>query len=152
MSVAIDLKGTKAIVFGIADDRSIAWHIAKRLDGAGCRIAAGYQERVENSFLPLMKRLNRPIHARCDVVSDELLEAFFKKVREEFQQVDFLVHSIAFAKKEHLHGKYINIDRRGFQLAHEVSAYSLAELTRRTVPMMNDGGSIVAMSYIGTLS
>ncbi|MCX6984758.1 MAG: SDR family oxidoreductase [Lentisphaerae bacterium] len=149
MSVAIDLKGKNAIVFGIANDKSIAWHIAKRLDDAGCRIAAAYQERVEPSFMPLMKELHSPVYARCDVVNDELLDAFFNKVREEFGQVDFLVHSIAFAKKEYLHGKYMNIDRRGYQVALEVSAYSLAELAKRTAPMMRDDGSIIAMSDLG---
>ena len=150
MSVTIDLKGKKAIVFGIANDKSIAWHIAKRLNDAGCRIAAGYQERVEPLFMPLMKELNNPIYAKCDVVDDALLESFFKKVQEEFGQVDFLIHSIAFAKREHLQGKFMNVDRRGYQVAHEVSAYSLAELSRRAVPMMKNGGSIIAMTYLGS--
>lgn len=149
MSVTIDLKGKKAVVFGIANDKSIAWHIAKRLNDAGCRIAAAYQERVEPLFMPLMKELNNPIYAKCDVVSDELLDSFFKKVQEEFGEVDFLIHSIAFAKREHLQGKFMNVDRRGYQVAHEVSAYSLAELTKRTSPMMKNGGSIIAMTYLG---
>ena len=150
MTITIDLKGKKAIVFGIANDKSIAWHIAKRLNEAGCRIAAAYQERVEQLFLPLMKELNNPIYNKCDVVSDELLDLFFKKVKEEFVEVDFLVHSIAFAKREHLQGNFMNVDRRGYQVAHEVSAYSLAELTRRTAPMMKNNGSIIAMTYMGS--
>lgn len=150
MSIKIDLTGKKAIVFGIADSRSIAWHIAKRLNDAGCRIAAAYQERVEPMFLPLMKELNNPIYEKCDVTSDELLDSFFKKAKNEFGEVDFLIHSIAFAKREHLQGKYLNIDRKGYQAAHEVSAYSLAELARRAVPMMNNGGSIIAMTYLGS--
>ena len=150
MSVTIDLKGKKAIVFGIANDKSIAWHIAKRLNDAGCRIAAAYQERVEPLFLPLMKELNNPIYDKCDVVDDALLDSFFKKVQEEFGEVDFLIHSIAFAKREHLQGKFMNVDRRGYQVAHEVSAYSLAELARRTVPMMKNHGSIIAMTYLGS--
>ena len=149
MSVAIDLRGKKAIVFGIANDKSIAWHIAKRLDEAGCGIAAAYQERGESSFMPLMKGLHNPVYAKCDVVSDELLDSFFRKVQAEFGEIDFLIHSIAFAKKEHLQGKYMNIDRRGYQVAHEVSAYSLAELARRTAPIMRDNGSIIAMTYLG---
>ncbi|MAG92029.1 enoyl-[acyl-carrier-protein] reductase FabI [Candidatus Woesearchaeota archaeon] len=151
MGVSIDLKGKKAIVFGIANDKSIAWHIAKRLNDAGCRIAAAYQERVEPLFMPLMKDLNDPIYEKCDVVSDELLDSFFAKVQKEFGKVDFLIHSIAFAKREHLQGKYIEVNRRGYQVAHEVSSYSLAELTRRTSPMMNDGGSIIAMTYLGSV-
>ncbi|MBI1935810.1 enoyl-ACP reductase [Candidatus Woesearchaeota archaeon] len=150
MTVTIDLKGKKAIVFGIANDKSIAWHIAKRLNDAGCRIAAAYQERVEPLFLPLMKEMDDPIYEKCDVVSDELLDSFFKKVKDEFGEVDFLIHSIAFAKKEHLQGDYMNVDRRGYQVAHEVSSYSLAELSRRAVPMMKNGGSIIAMTYLGS--
>ncbi|HLC61917.1 MAG TPA: enoyl-ACP reductase [Candidatus Nanoarchaeia archaeon] len=150
MGISINLAGKKAVVFGIANDKSIAWHIAKRLNDAGCRIFAAYQERVEPLFMPLMKDLNNPLHMKCDVVDDTQLDAFFKKVQEEFGEVDFLVHSIAFAKREHLQGKYMNIDRRGYQVAHEVSSYSLAELTRRTVPMMKNGGSIIAMTYLGS--
>ena len=150
MAVTIDLKGKKAVVFGIANDKSIAWHIAKRLNDAGCRIAAAYQERVEPLFMPLMKQLNNPIHCKCDVVDDSSLDTFFNLVKTEFGNVDFLIHSIAFAKREHLQGKFINVDRRGYQVAHEVSAYSLAELSRRTVPMMKNGGSIIAMTYIGS--
>ena len=150
MSFTIDLKGKKAIVFGIANDKSIAWHIAKRLNDAGCRIAASYQERTEQWSIPLMKELNNPIYEKCDVVKDELLDSFFKKVKEEFGEVDFLIHSIAFAKREHLQGKFMNVDRRGYQVAHEVSAYSLAELSRRTAPMMRNNGSIIAMTYLGS--
>jgi len=150
MSVTIDLKGKKAIVFGIANDKSIAWHIAKRLNNAGCRIAAGYQERVEQLFLPLMKELNNPVHAKCDVVDDAQMDSFFKKIQEEFGEFDFLIHSIAFAKREHLQGKFMDVDKRGYQVAHEVSAYSLIELTRRAMPMLKNGGSIIAMTYLGS--
>ena len=150
MGISINLEGKKAIVFGIANDKSIAWHIAKRLNDAGCRIFAAYQERVEPLFLPLMKDLDNPLYMKCDVVDDAQLDAFFNKVKEEFGEVDFLIHSIAFAKREHLQGKFMNVDRRGYQVAHEVSSYSLAELSRRAAPMMKNGGSIIAMTYIGS--
>jgi len=150
MSVAIDLKGKKAIVFGIANDKSIAWHIAKRLNDAGCRIAAGYQERVEQLFLPLMKELNNPVYAKCDVVDDAQMDSFFKKIQEDFGEFDFLIHSIAFAKREHLQGKFMDVDKRGYQVAHEVSAYSLIELARRAMPMLKKNGSIIAMTYLGS--
>src|SRR3989338_6896914 len=149
MSVAIDLKGKKAIVFGIANDKSIAWHIAKRLNDAGCRIAAGYQERVEQLFMPLMKELNNPVYEKCEVVDDASMGDFFRKIQEEFGEADFLIHSIAFAKKEHLQGKFMNVDKRGYQVAHEVSAFSLVELTRRAAPMLKKNGSIIAMTYLG---
>src|SRR3989338_1940524 len=150
MSVAIDLKGKKAIVFGIANDKSIAWHIAKRLNDAGCRIAAGYQERGEQLFLVLMKELNNPVYAKCDVVDDAQMDSFFKKIQEDFGEFDFLIHSIAFAKREHLQGKFMDVDKRGYQVAHEVSAYSLIELARRAMPMLKKNGSIIAMTYLGS--
>ncbi len=145
------LEGKKAIVFGIANDQSIAWHIAKKLNDNGVRIAVAYQERVEQLVKPLLGMLRSPLAAKCDVVDDVLLTEFFGKVEKEFGKVDFLVHSIAFAKKDHLQGKFYDVDRRGYQVAQEVSSYSLAELTRRTIPIMNEGGSIIAMSFDGSL-
>ncbi|MCH8004302.1 MAG: enoyl-ACP reductase [Nanoarchaeota archaeon] len=145
-----NLEGKKAIVFGVANDASIGWHIAKKLNDSGVRIALGYQERAEQLVKPLLSMLNNPFAEKCDVVDDVLLTEFFNKVEKEFGKVDFLIHSIAFAKKEHLQGKYYEVDRRGYQVAQEVSAYSLAELTRRTAPLMNDNGSIIAMTYYGS--
>ncbi len=144
-----NLEGKKAIVFGIANDQSIAWHIAKKLNDSGVQIAVAYQERAEQLVKPLLSMLKNPFAMKCDVVDDVLLTEFFGKVEKEFGKVDFLVHSIAFAKKEHLQGKFYDIDRRGYQVAQEVSSYSLAELTRRVMPIMNENGSIIAMTYYG---
>lgn len=148
--VNFNLQGKKAIVFGIANDQSIAWHIAKVLNDNGVRLAVAYQERVESLVKPLLKLLNNPLAIPCDVVEDSLLDSFFEKVKQEFGKIDFLIHSIAFAKKEHLQGKYFDVDRRGYQVAQEVSAYSLAELTRRAYPIMSGNGSIIAMTHIGS--
>lgn len=146
-----DLKGKKAIVFGIANDQSIAWHIAKKLNDSGVRIAVAYQERVEQLVQPLLRMLKDPVAAKCDVVDDALLTEFFHKIEKEFGKVDFLIHSIAFAKKDHLKGKFYEVDRRGYQIAQEVSSYSLAELTKRAIPLMSENGSIIAMSFDGSL-
>lgn len=146
-----NLKGKKALVFGVANDQSIAWHIAKGLNDAGCRIALGYQERAEPLVKPLLRMLEKPFAHKCDVVDDLQLTEFFGKLEKEFGKFDFLIHSIAFAKKEHLQGKYYEVDRRGYQVAQEVSSYSLAELTRRSAPMMNESGSIIAMTFDGSL-
>ena len=146
-----NLNGKRAIVFGVANDSSIAWHIAKNLNDNGVRVALAYQERVEQLVRPLLGMLNHPIAEKCDVVDDAQLTEFFNKIEKEFGKVDFLVHSIAFAKKDHLQGKFYNVDRRGYQVAQEVSAYSLAELTRRALPMMNENGSIIAMTFDGSL-
>lgn len=146
-----NLNGKKAIVFGVANDQSIAWHIAKKLNDSGVRIALGYQERAEQLVKPLLSMLNSPLSIKCDVVDDVLLTEFFEKVKQEFGQVDFLIHSIAFAKKENLQGKFYDVSRRGYQVANEVSSYSLAELTRRALPIMNENGSIIAMTFDGSL-
>ena len=145
-----NLEGKKALVFGVANDQSIAWHIAKKLNDSGVQIALGYQERAEQLVKPLLSMLKDPFAEKCDVVDDVQLTEFFGKIEKDFGKVDFLIHSIAFAKKEHLQGKFYEVDRRGYQVAQEVSSYSLAELTRRTVPLMNDNGSIVTMSYDGS--
>jgi|TARA_B100001971_G_scaffold72955_1_gene67256 enoyl-[acyl-carrier protein] reductase I len=144
-----NLNGKKAIVFGVANDQSIAWHIAKKLNDVGVRIALGYQERAEQLVKPLLGMLNNPLAIKCDVVDDVLLTEFFEKIKQEFGQVDFLIHSIAFAKKEHLQGKFYDVTRRGYQVAQEVSSYSLAELSRRAAPIMNENGSIITMTYYG---
>jgi len=145
-----NLEGKKAIVLGVANDQSIAWHIAKKLNDSGVRIALGYQERAEQLVKPLLSMLNNPLAEKCDVVDDVLLTEFFEKVKHEFGQVDFLIHSIAFAKKEHLQGKFYDVDRRGYQVAQEVSSYSLVELSRRAAPIMNENGSIITMTYYGS--
>lgn len=145
-----NLNGKKAIVFGVANDASIAWNIAKKLNDNGVRIALGYQERAEQMVKPLLRMLNNPIAEKCDVVDDSLLDEFFKKVEREFGKIDFLVHSIAFAKKEHLQGKFYDVNRRGYQVAQEVSSYSLVELSRRAVPIMSKDGSIITMTYYGS--
>jgi enoyl-[acyl-carrier protein] reductase I len=88
---------------------------------------------------------------KCDVVDDVQLTEFFNKLEKDFGKFDFLVHSIAFAKKDHLQGKFYEVDRRGYQVAQEVSSYSLAELTRRAVPLMNENGSIIAMTFDGSI-
>jgi enoyl-[acyl-carrier protein] reductase I len=145
-----DLKGKKAVVFGVANDQSIAWHIAKALNDNGCQIALGYQERVESLVKPLLSMLNNPVAEKCDVVDDALLDSFFKKIEKEFGKFDFLVHSIAFAKKDHLKDEYYNVDRRGYMVSQEVSSFSLTEFVRRSIPLMNNDGSVIAMTYYGS--
>ncbi|MBS3102479.1 enoyl-ACP reductase [Candidatus Woesearchaeota archaeon] len=145
-----NLEGKKAVVFGVANDQSIAWHIAKALNDSGVRVALAYQERIESLVKPLLGMLNNPVAEKCDVVDDALLDSFFEKIRKEFGKFDFLIHSIAFAKKEHLEGDFYSVDRRGYQVANEVSSYSLTELARRALPLMNNDGSIIAMTYYGS--
>jgi len=147
---SFNLKGKKAIIFGIADKNSIAWHIAKELNDEGVKIAVAYQERNEKAVEKLVSLLKDSFGMTCDVANNELLDEFFDNVKKEFDKVDFLIHSIAFAKKEFLKGKYFDVDKKGYLKSQEVSAYSLVELTKRAYPLMNEEASIIAMTYLGS--
>jgi len=138
----------KAIIFGVASDKSIAWHIAKKLDAQGCTLALGYQERAKDFAEPLFSQLQqKPLTGFADATNDEQMDEFFTKVEKEFGEVDYLIHSIAFAKKQHLQGKFMEVDKRGWQVSQEVSAYSLVDFLRRTAPLMKKGGSCLTLTF-----
>ncbi len=137
------------IVFGVANKRSIAWATAQALAEAGARLAFTYQsERLRENVEDLTKDMNAPL-MRCDVVNPEEIAQTFAQVKEKFGRLDFLVHSLAFAPREALEGEFVNTSREAFLTALDISAYSLAELTRAAQPLMTGGGSIVSMTYYG---
>ena len=149
--INITLKGKKAVIFGVANDKSIAWGITQALTKAGAVVALAYQERIQQLIEPLLEQLPEGSFSMpCDVQDDSLLDAFFERVKEKFGTFDILVHAVAFAKKEDLAGKFYNVNRRNYALAQDVSAYSLAALSQRAVPLMNKEGSIIAMTYMGS--
>lgn len=152
MKKTLDLAGKKAVVFGVATDKSIGWSIAKALNDNGCRIALGYQERAEPYVKELAKELKDPFLAQCDMVADEFIENFFEKLDKGFGKVDFIIHSVAFAKKDFLQGKYFNIERRAYNTAQEVSAYSLPAVIKAAIKwnLLNDNGSILTLTYLGS--
>jgi len=139
------------LVFGVANKRSIAWAIAQAWHAAGARLAFTYQgarlkenvEELAGTFGP--DTLILP----CDVTSDDQIAAVFSEVGSKLGRLDLLLHSVAYAPKEALEGKFINTTREGFKMAHDISAYSLVALARGAEPLMANGGSIVAMSYYG---
>lgn len=138
------------IIFGVANKRSIAWATAQALSEAGARLAFTYQgERLKENVESLTQEMAGTLILPCDVMKPEEVDETFKRVREEFGRLDFLVHSIAYAPKEELEGAFVDTTREGFQIALEVSAYSLASLARAAVPLMTNGGSIVSMTYYG---
>jgi enoyl-[acyl-carrier protein] reductase I len=144
------LKDKLGVIFGVANKRSIAWACAQSCAGQGARLAFSYQgERLKENIEDLAGTLNDSLVAPCDVSNDEDVERFFEKVKSEFGRIDFLIHSIAFAPKEALEGGYISTSREAFTTALQISAYSLAQLSRAAAPLMTDGGSIVTMSYYG---
>jgi len=145
------LEGKVGVVFGVANKRSIAWAIAQAWAEAGAKLIFNYQgERLKENVEELTSVFGADTALYpCDVTSDEEIDGFFAKVREHTDKVDLLLHSVAFAPKEALEGRFVKTSRDAFKMAHDISAYSLVALAQRAEPLMTDGGSIVAMSYYG---
>jgi enoyl-[acyl-carrier protein] reductase I len=146
------LAGKIGVVFGVANKRSIAWAIAQAWATAGARLIFNYQgERLKENVEELIGEFGEktPLFP-CDVSSDEEIKSFFEKVRGETDQVDLMLHSLAFAPKEALEGDFLSTTREAFRTAHDISAYSLVAMAREVAPMMTNGGSIVAMTYYGS--
>ena len=144
----IDLSGRKGIVFGVANERSIAWGISQALSRAGARIALTYQgDRLKERVKSLADTLDGSLTLPCDAADDEQIAQVFHTLKEEFGDISFLIHSIAFANREDLDGQFVDTSREGFRVALEVSSYSLLPLVRHAAPLMTDGGSVVAMTF-----
>ena len=144
------LEGRTAVVFGVANKRSIAWAIAQGLHAAGAQLALTYQnERLEQEASDLVTSLPGTQGFRCDVSSDEEVERLFSELKSRYGKLHTLVHSIAYAPADELKGEFVQTTREGFRIAHEVSVYSLIALARAAVPLMEDGGSIITMTYYG---
>jgi len=144
------LDGKKALIFGVANERSIAWGIAQALHREGAELAFTFLgEALEKRVRPLAESVNSPLILPCDASSDEQIAAVYKAVAEKWGKFDILVHAIAFANKADLEGEFVNTSRDGFHLALGVSAYSLVAITRPAVPLLNPGASIMTLSYYG---
>ena len=145
------LKGKLGLVFGVANQRSIAWAIAQAWAREGAKLAFTYQgERVKETVGELADTFGADtLILPCDVTKDDEIANVFKIVGEKFGKLHLMLHSVAFAPRTALEGKFINTSREAFHVAHDVSAYSLVALARAAAPLMIDGGSIVAMSYYG---
>jgi enoyl-[acyl-carrier protein] reductase I len=144
----IDLAGKTAVVFGLANKRSIAWGIAQKLHQAGTTLAICYQnERMRAEAEDLIHELPGASGFQCDVSNDGEIEALFAALQEKYEKLHILVHAVAYAPAEDLKGEFINTSREGFRIAHEVSVYSLIALSRAAAPLMTEGGSIITMSY-----
>lgn len=147
------LKGKKGLVVGVANKRSIAWAIAKALSNHGAQLAFTYQgERLKENVAELAAALPGPSPLYpCDVTKDEEVKKVFEGLAQEFGALHFLVHAVAFAKKEELDGRTIDTTRDGFKLALDVSSYSLIALAQGAEPLLEkEGGSIVALTYLGS--
>ena len=148
--MSFDLQGRIAVVFGVANKRSIAWSIAQGLHKAGAHLAVTYQnERLEQEARDLILSLPGAEAFMCDVSNDGEIEALFSRLKEHYGKLHVLVHSVAFAPAEELKGEFLNTTREGFRIAHDVSVYSLVAVSRAAAGLMEDGGSIITMTYYG---
>jgi len=145
------LAGKTGIVFGVANKRSIAWAIAQAWAKEGAKLAFTYQgERVKENVEELAGTFGADtLIMPCDVTKDEDIARVFSEVGAKFGKLNLLLHSVAFAPKAALEGRFVDTDRDAFRVAHDVSAYSLVALARAAEPLMTDGGSIMGMSYFG---
>ena len=142
------LAGKTALVFGVANKRSIAWGIVEALLREGATVGVSYAgEVLAKRVLPLAQEAGIDFVEQCDVTSDEQIAATFAKAKAKFGTIDTLVHSVAYAPGEDLGGRFRDVSRDGFKLALDISAYSLIPMARHAADLMPDGGSIMALSY-----
>jgi enoyl-[acyl-carrier protein] reductase I len=146
----LQLKGRTAVVFGLANKRSIAWAIAQKLHEAGCKLIISYQnDRMKQEAEGLLAELPGAEMLQCDVSNDAEIASVFADLKERHGKIHVLVHSVAYAPAEELKNDFLQTTREGFRIAHDVSVYSLIALSRAAAPLMTDGGSILTMTYYG---
>jgi len=147
------LEGSTGLVVGVANHRSLAWHIASACAAAGARLVLSYQnERLGENVLRLAADLPDTLTCRCDVSSDADLSELGSFLERQVGGIDFLVHSVAWARREELQGEFLATSREGFREAHDISVYSLVALARMARPLMQArrGGSILTLSFLGS--
>ena len=145
------LEGKKALIFGVANDKSIAWAVAEAYRREGAEVALAYAgEAVAKRVIPLGESIGASLILPCDVRSDADLAQLFAQVQQAWGGLDILIHSVAFANKDELKGSFLNTTREGFAMALDISAYSLIAMAKEAAPLMQGrNGSIIAMTYYG---
>ena len=144
------LKGKKGLIMGVANDRSIAWGIAKACADAGAELAFTYQgEAMQKRVVPLAEKLGSPVTVSCDVMDESSIDHAFSVIEKDLGKLDFLVHAIAFSDKNELDGLYLQTSRENFLKTMDVSVYSFTSVAQRAVPLMADGGSLLTLTYYG---
>ena len=146
------LEGKRALIVGVASDRSIAWGIAKAMHREGAQLAFTYQnEKLRGRVENYAAELNSSITLSCEVTSDEQINSVFAQLKTHWDGLDILVHSVAFAPREQLEGSYMDaVNREGFSIAHDISSYSFTALGKAARPLMQGRkGAMLTLSYIG---
>jgi enoyl-[acyl-carrier protein] reductase I len=146
----LTMQGRNAVIFGVANKRSIAWAVAQALSEAGAKLAITYQnERLKHEAHEMISALPGAEGFQCDVSSDAEIDKLFAELATRYGRLDTLVHSVAFALADDLKGDFLNTSREGFRIAHDISAYSLIAVARGAAALMTNGGSIMTMTYFG---
>jgi enoyl-[acyl-carrier protein] reductase I len=144
------MAGKKGLIMGVANERSIAWGIASVLAAHGADLAFTFQgEALQKRVTPLAESVGSKIIVPCDVTQEESLDQLFKTIGEKWGKVDFVVHAIAFSDKNELDGHYVDTTRANFLRTMDISCFSFTSVARRAVPLMEKGGSLLTLSYIG---
>jgi enoyl-[acyl-carrier protein] reductase I len=144
-------EGKKALILGVANERSLAWAIARKLHEGGASLGFNFLgEALERRVRPLAESVGASLIEPCNVADDAQLDALFEKVRASWGHLDYLIHSVAFANREDLEGRFVNTSREGFRVAMDISAYSLVACAKRAEPLMEGrDGAIVTLTYYG---
>ena len=149
--MTISMTGKRGLIMGVANDRSIAWGIAKAMHAAGAELAFSYQgEAFGKRVRPLAESVGSDILIDVDVTNDASLDAAFATLKEHWGTLDFVVHAIAYSDKDELTGRFINTSRDNFRNSMTISCYSLIDVARRAQPLMTDGGTILTLTYEGS--
>lgn len=149
------MKNKKGLIMGVANERSIAWGIAKKLSEEGAQLAFSYQnEGFKRRLIPLMDSINAKKYYECDVSKDKndksSIENFMRQINNDWKEIDFVVHALAYSDKEELKGKYVDCSRENFLNSLDISAFSFTRLAKSAFPLMNSkGGSLLTLSYLG---
>jgi enoyl-[acyl-carrier protein] reductase I len=146
------MSGKKGIVFGVANDKSIAWGISRKLHEEGAALAFTYLNEVfEKRVRPLAESIGSELILRCDVTKDSEIEGVYSEIEQKWGTLDFVVHSVAYAGREELRQPFHQTSREGFRNSLDISAYSLIAVTRGALPLMTNGGSIITLTYLGSM-
>src|SRR5437764_658383 len=144
------MAGKQGLIMGVANDRSLAWGIAKAAHAQGARLAFTYQgEALGRRVRPLADSLDSDFVVEADVTSEASLEALFSGIAERWERLDFVVHAIAFSDRNELTGKYLNTTRANFLRTLDISCFSFTDICRRAAPLMRSGGSLLTLTYAG---
>ena len=145
------IKNKKGIIFGIANDHSIAWGIAKKLHENGAELAITYQnETLFKRVKPLADKVNSELLLECDFSKNNALETTINEISNKWQNLDFVIHAVAYSDKNELNGRYINTSKDNFIKSLNISCFSFTKITKLSEPLMNDGGSLLTLSFYGS--